>query len=311
MHPLDAAILRTLLYADIFEYAMRLPELHRYLIHPTHVPLDAIEERLATSPVLHEALIAQNDLLCLKDKITHITKRQQRLTYMATLSEQVQRYGRWLATIPFVRMVALTGAVAVENPASGNDDLDFMLIVVPGRVWLARALSIVLVRMGRLRGVELCPNYVVASNRLEQERCDLYIAHEIAQLVPLYDADDFYGMLWRTNTWHQDWLANSAPHPIGNIMPHKRLKSLLERLLGGQLGKRLETWEFRRKSRRFQRQAKQSGDSSARINSEEVKGHFNDHGMAVLAAYQERLRDYGLEQPEHDVPSASISQSAK
>ncbi|MCA9893463.1 MAG: hypothetical protein KC615_10795 [Anaerolineae bacterium] len=311
MHPLDAAILRTLLYADVFDYAMRLHELHRYLIHHEAVSLAHLETRLKTSTRLQELLIHQDGLICLKANRNHIEKRQLRLTYMATLSAQVRRYGRWLATVPFVRMVALTGAIAVENPAKANDDLDFMMIVEPGRVWLARALSIVLVRLGRLQGVEICPNYVTASNRLQQTRCDLYIAHEIAQLAPLFD-DNLYPAFWAENGWHQDWLPNSIPLSAEEpVRPYLPLKRVLEWLLGGRLGMWLERWEYRRKSHKFL-QGPQPHDSSARINSDEVKGHFNDHGAAVLAAYEERLAAYGLKMtPVDEAPAQVFSQCAK
>ena len=97
-------------------------------------------------------------------------------------------YGAWLARLPFVRMVALTGALAMRNASADDDDLDYVLVTAPGRVWLARAFAIVLVRLAKRRGVVVCPNYVLAESALAQDKHDLFMAHEVAQMVPIYGA---------------------------------------------------------------------------------------------------------------------------
>ena len=50
MESIEAAILRTLLYADIFQFAMTLPELHRHLISAQAVSLGAMQQTLSQSP---------------------------------------------------------------------------------------------------------------------------------------------------------------------------------------------------------------------------------------------------------------------
>jgi hypothetical protein len=38
----------------------------------------------------------------------------------------------------------------------------------------------------------------------------------------------------------------------------------------------------------------QTPHSSARLDEQQVKGHFNDHGNPVLRQYYERLQQHGL-----------------
>lgn len=287
----EKAILRTVLYADVFSYPLTLQELHRYLICESPIDIDALTHTLNTSRWLQSQITQCDGFIALHTRTDIIRLRQARQQHAHHLLRIAQIYGRWLASIPFVRMVALTGAVAVKNPQHAHDDIDFMLIVEDGRVWLARAFAIALVRWARMRGVALCPNYVLAENRLLQNRQDLYIAHEIAQMLPFY-GNTLYYHLWRENIWAENFLPNSAPLKDGDsVTPKRNLKQLGEILLKGRLGDALEQWEYQRKRHRLKQQ--ENALSSAEINRQSVKGHFNDHGQRVLLAYQERLEAFG------------------
>lgn len=297
MNALDIAILRTILYADVFNFAMTEAEIHHYLIGPQPVSRETVHEALMHSPALRANLHCEDGYIARAGHAHLIAQRRQRAQSSAYLWPLALRSGVWLARLPFVRMVAITGALAVHNAASEADDLDFMLVTAPGRVWIARAFAVMLVRLGHLRGVTICPNYVLAEIHLEQERKDLYIAHEITQMIPVY-GHDLYWRMRAINRWTDAHLPNAdriffalPDHPPGRAWGW--LKWMGERLLGGGLGDRLEAWEHRRKLRRFERQLHQAG-SAAALDANQVKGHFEDYGMRVLAAYQQRLHQHGL-----------------
>lgn len=296
MSGLEQAILRTILYADVFHFPMRAEEIHHFLIYDRRVGFAAVNHTLATSPRLARNLCCEQGYYALADRSDIIALRLHRESATGDLWNEALRYGRWLARLPFVRMVALTGALAMHN-ADRDDDLDYMLVTEPGRVWLARLMAVALVRVVKLRGQLLCPNYVVAADALDQTRHDLFIAHEIVQMIPLY-GQAHYDALRSANLWASDLLPNAAaPYHPAPTTPDGRgwrlAKSLLERLLGGRIGDRLETWEYRRKLRRFA-EALQTPHSAAELDSRQVKGHFNDYGHHVMQAYYERLRAYDL-----------------
>ncbi len=292
MKRLEAAILRTLLYGDVFQFPMTPAEIHRYLIADTPASLPDIQQTLMTSEVLRPLLVCADDYIALREHAHYIDLRRKREVHSQTLWAEALRYGRWLSWLPFVQMVALTGSLCMRNPASENDDLDYLLVTTPGRVWLARLLAVVLVRLVRLRGRELCPNYVLAADKLEQTRHDLYMAHEVTQMRPLYGQGLYVQMLHR-NAWTRDFLPNACPLPASDTPPG-RLKRFTEWLLQGAPGDWLEAWEFRRKQRKLAAQNAQA-DPAARLSSGEVKGHFQDNGQPVLVRYRARLRDYGLD----------------
>jgi hypothetical protein len=286
--PLEAAILRTLLYADVFHFPLTRSELHTYLIHDTPVTPAELEAALH-SPHLYSLLCESEGYITFLDTPQHITRRLEREALAQALLPLATDYGRWLAALPFVRVVVLTGALAARNPAHAQDDFDYMLIVKPGRVWLARAFSIILVRLERWRGIALCPNYVLSESDLEQQRQDLYIARELAQMKPLFgDASSFY----RANTWAAATLPHLQALPHDEGLPMPSWKRIGEWLLSGRIGDALEQWEYRRKSKRFQQQIEST--NAARIDNQQVKGHFQDHGAPILQQYEERLKKFGL-----------------
>jgi hypothetical protein len=300
MYPLETAIMRTVLYGDVFNYPMTVEEIHHFLIHETITPLDDIRHTLENSAYLRERLVVMQGYVACADRADLIPLRLERATVAQTLWTPALDWGYCLACLPFVRLVGLTGALSMHNPSTPQDDLDYILVTREGRVWLARVFAILLVYTGRLRGVTVCPNYVLAENVLEQAKRDLYIAHEITQMIPIY-GHNLYHRLRSVNAWTVHHLPNAAapfhhaderaPGMIGGTA-----KRALEFILGGKFGDYLEAWERRRKLRQFAAELEAS-TAAAQLDDTQVKGHFNDHGQRVLDQYHERLRRYHLLEP--------------
>jgi hypothetical protein len=291
--PLAEAVLRTLLYADVFDFPMTLTEIHHFLIGQTATPQEI-------DTVLHESRWLTTHITCTNDYYSLINRdlaqlRRDREAASARLMPLARRWGAILAYLPFVHMVALTGALAVRNASDTHDDLDYLLVTAPRRVWTGRAFAVMLVRIARLFGVGLCPNYVLAETALYQDRQDIFTAHEIAQMIPLAGLA-VYAQMRSVNAWANDILPNThdplyveteyIPHGIALV-----IKEFGERLLSGKLGDWFEAWEQRRKLAKFARLAQQP-NSSAQLDSDHVKGHFNDYGAPALKAYQERLAQF-------------------
>ena len=290
---LEIAVLRTLLYADIFDYPLTPREIHHFLIAAPATP-DSVTARLDQSPLLAERTVRVNGYVTLRDRQAIADLRDQRRQSSERLWQQARRWGRRLGCLPFVRMVAVTGALAVDN-APANDDIDFLIVTRPGRVWLTRALAVVVVRAARLAGVGLCPNYVLSSSALSEQQRDLYVAHDLVQMVPLVGLDA-YAAMRAANAWTFEFLPQAAG-PLRaepDLAPRgwqAALQAAAERLLGGRLGSALERWERERKLRKFAGPAARPG-STAELDAERVKGHFDDHGHPILREYQARLTRY-------------------
>jgi hypothetical protein len=294
---LEDAILRTILYADVFNFPLTLAEIHHYLIASSPSSAFEVEQVLMRSPRLQETLVCIDGYYVRAGREALVTTRQEREAASAALWDDALRYAGWMARLPFVRMVALTGALAVRNAVEG-DDIDYILVTRERRVWLARAFAIIVVRLARRRGVLLCPNYVLSETALAQSRRDIFIAHEVTQMIPLYGRA-LYRDMRGANAWVMAQLPNAADAlyaPQDDVSVGTgwgRLKNALEAIFGGVLADKLEDWERERKLRRFAAQMRQP-HNSAELDDQHVKGHFNDHGHPSLRAYQARLQEYGL-----------------
>lgn len=292
---LDDAILRTVVYGDIFDYPLTAQEIHRYLIGQA-APASAVQERLLHAAILRQRLGAHSPFWFLAGREALVSARRHRQAVSRQLWAAARRYGGRLAALPFVRMVALTGSLAMNNASSLKDDIDFLVVARSGRVWLARGLAVLLVRLARSRGVYLCPNYILSEACLDLGKPSLFIAHELAQMVPLAGAS-LYRHLLDANPWALGYLPNASPELAPHVFPGRAValaQSCSEALLGGRLGDRVEQWERARKIPRLRQEAARLGGSGAVFTPEACKGHMADHGSEVSRQYSARLAVQGL-----------------
>jgi len=299
--PISQAILRALVYADLFGYPLTLDQVQKYL-----VGLVASKEEIVTAlngdPWLREHVIWAPPYLMLKDSLGGIENRLTRERASKQLWPQALHYASWIASLPFVRMVAITGALAIGNPRDQSDDIDLMLVTDPGRVWLTRLWTVGITRLVKLWGVNLCPNYVLSLNALQLRERSLFTAHEQAQMQPVY-GQEVYQKLVAANPWTKDFLPNAfEPENDGRptVQVHRRLKKIGERLFGGKLGDALERWEYKRKAPKLSAEARAMGSTAACFDAERCKGHMHDYGARVSRALAKHLRRLGLD-PDKDM----------
>ncbi len=295
--PLAGAILRTLLYADVFQFPLTESELHRFLIG-YQAALDAVTRCLNASHWLAALVHCDGGYWSLHDSLVVKDQRIAREQASLTLWPIAVNYGQILAKLPYVRMVAITGSLAMHNVHTAADDIDYLLVTSPSRVWLARLMAIAVVRLARQRGVNLCPNYVLSTSALAQDRRDLYTAHEMAQMIPLAGFE-FYRAFRAANEWTAAFLPNATqPFYSEADRQPRRLNRGMQRigevLLNNPIGSALERWEQRRKQQKFAGDA-QLPHAAAQLDADRVKGHFKDYGYLTLQRYHERLKAFGLD----------------
>lgn len=285
------AIVRTVAYADVFDYPLRADEVHRYLLE-REAPASTIKHLLSNGYLVPQRLSRQQDYFALPGRETIVTTRQQRAEIAAALWPLAIYYGRLIARLPFVRMVAVTGSLAVNN-ADAHADVDYLIVTANDRVWLARACVILVVRLARRRHqLELCPNFILSERALAFPPT-LYNAREIVQMVPLAGLETYH-QLRQSNQWTTNFLPNAAglPDNLYPILPTAApgwLPRLIESALRSPAGSALEKWEMQRKIRRFRQFTDQH--TEANFTADWCKGHFHDHSQRIMAAYRQRLNN--------------------
>jgi hypothetical protein len=237
---LSSAILKTLSYSDVFDHPLTLDELHRFLV--AHACREDILVCLGKLDLAHQ----KDGYYFLADRKQIVEIRKYRESVSQRAYERAHWYGRTLGRLPFVRMVALTGSLAMHN-CDQSGDYDYMLVASRGRVWTARIFALLLNKFANIFGETLCPNLIVSETMLEWKEHNLYSARELAQMVLISGADVFNN-LRVANKWIEDYLPNSIAYQSITLNEKPSLfRKSLEILLGGKLGDRFESWEMHRK----------------------------------------------------------------
>lgn len=125
-----------------------------------------------------------------------------------------------LKRIPFIKMVAITGSLSMFN-AKDSSDIDLIVVTKKGRLWTTRLLSILLLvlhgfkvrRWGdKNEENKICINMWMDETNLTwpENNRNFYTAHEIAQIMPLFDKQKTYQMILNKNLWLKDYWPNSV-----------------------------------------------------------------------------------------------------
>jgi hypothetical protein len=286
LNRITTAILHTAAYADVFDYPLMASEIHRYLVG-VRLPLAMVEQVLQETWFLSPG----GGYYALQGREVLIQTRSRREQAARQLWPDAIRYGRVLGRLPFVRMVAVTGALAMNNVDEGAD-VDFLIVTEGGRLWFARALVLLIGRLARRRhGISLCPNYLISLHSLDFPDQTLYAAHELAQMVPL-SGFEVYDRIRRQNDWVARFLPNASGPPAipgEGLAESRQLRTspVLETILSAKVFTFLERWEMERKIRKLQ--AEQCNSPEAAFSADFCKGHGQGHQAETEAALQERL----------------------
>jgi len=213
MKPLAKAVLCTLAYADIFDYPLKDEEIWRFLISTKKESPASVKRVLLELPQVSQKenyyfLKAKKDLAALRRKRARLSKKKLKIA---------SKIAGWLKLVPFIKLVALTGALAMEN-SQKDDDIDFLIVTSKNRLWLTRLLIVLLIELvdSRRRPGDkkfkdkVCLNMFLTENHLalpKKER-DLFSAHEVCQMRILWEKDDTYQKFLKANQWVKRYLPN-------------------------------------------------------------------------------------------------------
>jgi predicted nucleotidyltransferase len=136
--------------------------------------------------------------------------------------KRVKRLAYWLRFVPYVRMVALTGSLAMKN-GDAESDWDMLVVLRPGHIWTGRTLVTGFLHLigkrrhgGKVRD-RACLNYWITSESLEIVTKDLFSSNEYFFIVPLFGADEF-GRFQLKNRWIRRFRCNYEPAGLSHVL---------------------------------------------------------------------------------------------
>jgi len=214
MTSLQKAVVQTLAYADVFDYPLKKEEIFSFLLAKKAANRFELAKVLAQ---LGSQIDQSGCFYFLKGRKNLILIRKKREKWSQKKLKIAFRTARWLKLIPWVQMVAVTGGLSLKN-ASKDDDIDFLIVAKKNRLWLSRFFSVLLVElMGRRRRPQdkdfenkICLNMFLdgAHLALPPKERDLFTAHEVIQLRPIWDRNQTYHKFIKANQWVKQFLPN-------------------------------------------------------------------------------------------------------
>ena len=215
---LKSGEISSIIYHNIFNYPLTPSELIKWKLKPQI----KLKRKVA--------VLKKEDFYFLKGKGEIIEKRLQNKKYSKNKLIIARKAASVLKTIPTIKLVALTGALAMNN-ADKNSDIDLLIITKNKTLWTTRLITyLVLLIYGiKVRKPKdddqkdkLCLNMWLDENDLVWSKKDrnMYSAHEIGQIVPLINRDEIYERLLNQNIWILDYWPN-----IVNIKNNFKIKT--------------------------------------------------------------------------------------
>ncbi len=209
-------ILQPLIYADIFNYPLTSQEIHQRL-HNKKATIDDVETEL--KKLLNQGKVKKNGeyyFLPARNRIVNWRKKRNQVSRRKT--KKAKQISKLLKPIPTIKLVGLTGSVAVGN-AQEKDDLDFLIISSRSWLWTTRFLTTLLFNLLGLRrkpGDKQFKNKVCLNLFLEQGHLDafadkknLFLAYEVMLMKPLWQRGRVYQDFLASNLWVKEYLPNA------------------------------------------------------------------------------------------------------
>lgn len=212
------AVLQTLVYADIFDYPLTAKELYKFLITRKFLSFSVFKKNLQKIVRRDKLIKTDGEYFFLKGREKNILLRQKRKFWSQKKIKIAKKASRWLKLIPWLKMVGITGALAMKN-ADKDDDIDFLIVAAKKRLWLTRALAVFLMELLGCRrrpkdsnvADQICLNMFLGEDYLTvpKNEQDLFSAHEVVQFKPLWERNGCYRKFLKVNSWVKNYLANS------------------------------------------------------------------------------------------------------
>ncbi len=336
-----SAVLATAAYHDVLGLPLTRFEVERYLIRPESLEVrfmreaqegswrsrriasrrpaaqggarnDGSTSSLAEIDVALEllqrerTLICLNGFWCLTGREHLVAERIEKHKLAEAKWKILQRWGRLLAYVPFVRLVLVSGSLVFHNTQPGSD-LDVLLVAKYGRIWTTRAFTTGLLGLfgKRRRGSDIkdriCFNHFLTDQTLTMPYPSLYNAMTYVRLIPLLELGATITHFLAANVWLDEYFQQVPRQHLGSWKTVRRppgstaAQHFFEWLLSGIFGNWLETRLKQIQKRRIEADPR-SFDPGGRVvaTDDELEFHPASPESAVIAAYHERLGRLGL-----------------
>ncbi|MCX6763527.1 MAG: nucleotidyltransferase domain-containing protein [Candidatus Moranbacteria bacterium] len=227
---LEKNILTTVTYYDVMDYPMTAFEIWKHLtlineqgtVDSKQYNLQDVIKELESENI-QKFIEEYQGFYFLKGRKNLVSERLKK----NKISQSKFRKVRWVLSllrfVPYVRMAAVTGSVAMKN-ALPESDIDLLVVLKKNKIFTGRTLVTLLLhllgrrRHGRKITNRICLNYFITTDSLEINLKDIFAASEYSFIFPAYGLKTF-----RSFISQNAWIKNYKPNRQEEILPNPRI----------------------------------------------------------------------------------------
>ena len=306
----ERAIVSTLLYYDLFAYPLCADELVRF------VHRDEAAPRLALGDIAPASAwwSSSDGHWFLRGREHWVNLRAERQRVSTKKLAHALRWARSLQGVPGVRFIGVTGSLSMHS-ATPEDDIDLLIITARGRLWLTRALVLMALWAMRVKRADdgrpqhpnqACANIFLSEDDLALPDHNLFIAHEICQILPLLGPDTYRRFL-NANDWVRDFLPQWEPD--ASTWQDRRGLRWLQRAVEAALwpaGDALEREAMRRQLTRIQGKHARGHNPDVKLSPTQLRFHPRDISQYIVGEFETRWNALNAVPVELKAPSSSL-----
>lgn len=307
---LKKSILNTICYYDILNYPLTLFEIWKHLLAIEELKredllkitlediFDALEEK-----DLRILIDSENGLYFLKGRDKLVRDRIVRNKISTLKIRRMRKTVGWLVISPFVRMILITGKLAMKN-AHPKSDWDVLVVLKENRIWIGRTFITLWAHLlGKRRHHDkirnrICFNYFITTNSLEIRNKDFYSANEYFFCFPLYDGRNYFKRFQIKNQWIKNYKPNyylsfkKEVTSVGDSFWRRFIRVLLENMLDYDF---LERYLEKIETKKIKENPKTKEDSGLIDVSKSALIFLpNPQGPKIFQKFKDRLQDFRL-----------------
>lgn len=199
----------SIIYHNLFDFPLNFSDLIRWKVGSGVIELKNFK-----------LISKRNGYYFLKGKPGVVYKRQLHKRISAKKILIAKKAAKIISLIPTVKMIAITGSLAMEN-SNLESDIDLMIITKSNLFWTTRVFVYLLISILGIKKRrpfdydqkdKLCLNIWLDESHLSWGKKDrnIYTAHEIAQIVPLVNKDETYEKFLYENKWLVKYWPNAV-----------------------------------------------------------------------------------------------------
>ncbi len=197
---------RVIRYFAYFDYAPSFEQIYTFLDWQT---TRSNLQKALDNLIKQNRLFEKDNLYTPREYLYKLKDQKKRLRISKAKIRKLRPFLRLILLFPQIKLVALSGSVAMMN-AKKDDDIDFFVITAKNRLWTGRFIIILIASLfGRRKfndphtSDKLCLNLFFDEKNLKisMKKRTYYVAHEVLQMKPIIDKNSTYKCFIEANNW--------------------------------------------------------------------------------------------------------------